>query len=600
MRVAGEAVGSHAIERGSLANSNYAITFTGANLTIVPLAVSVTVDTKTKTYGAVDPALTFTSNPSVGSSLANGDPIIFTGALTRVAGENVSANPYVIQQGSLNNSNYTITYIGANLTIAPLAVLVTVDTKTKTYGAVDPALTFTSIPAVGSSLANGHLINFTGALSRVSGENVSASPYAIQLSTLTNSNYAVTYVGANLSITPLAVTVTADARTKAFGSLDPALTFVSNPSVGSVLSNYQAINFSGSLVRDAGEAVGNYAIRQGSLNNTNYSISYTGTSFSINCSDAAVIQSDFNLGQGGGSTIPIVTKPSGTKSGDVLIVGLMYEKGSTTTVTSPAGWTLIRKTNQGNNIGMVTYYKVAGSSEPFSYTFALSSSPKWSIGISRIIGADAGNPIDTHSGNSGGQSSNVTAPSITTSSCNTLVLTFYTRKRDATWTAPVGTTEVYDYPNTQQGLTSNMMAYYIQSDKGATGNKIATASVSDYWVAQQIAIKSAQIVSGSSSARTSSQPETKVSEVQSGELTISAYPNPIVDRLSIQFPELTKQPPASTIHVFDHVGRSYAVNTIWHTENSSLEIDFYGMNKGLYIIRVHSEQGVQTLKVQKN
>ena len=72
-----------------------------------------------------------------------------------------------------------------------------------------------------------------------------------------------------------------------------------------------------------------------------------------------------------------------------------------------------------------------------------------------------------------------TAPSITTSVANALVLAFYTNKKDATWTPATGTTEVYDSPNTQQGLTSNMMAYYINTTAGATGSKTAKASKED-------------------------------------------------------------------------------------------------------------------------
>src|SRR5678815_449030 len=124
-----------------------------------------------------------------GSALANGETISFTGSLTRVAGESVGAK--AIQQGSLTNSNYTISYTGADLTITPLTVAVTAAAKTKVYGQVDPALTYTSVPAEGSALANGETISFTGSLTRVAGESVGAK--AIQQGSLTNSNYTISY-----------------------------------------------------------------------------------------------------------------------------------------------------------------------------------------------------------------------------------------------------------------------------------------------------------------------------------------------------------------------------------------------------------------------
>src|SRR6185295_8464106 len=209
----------------------------GGTFAITPLAVSVTADAKSKTYGDADPALTFVSSPAVGSLLANGDAISFTGALSRVSDENVGS--YAINQNSVANSNYTISYTGANLTIGSLAVSVTADAKSKTYGDVDPALTFVSSPAVGSLLANGDAISFSGSLSRVSGENVGT--YAINQSSVANSNYTISYTGANLTIGSLAVSVTADAKSKTYGDVDPALTFVSSPAVGSTLANGEAI-----------------------------------------------------------------------------------------------------------------------------------------------------------------------------------------------------------------------------------------------------------------------------------------------------------------------------------------------------------------------
>jgi hypothetical protein len=60
-RVAGNTVGSYAISQGTLAaGTNYALTFTGASLTITKRAASVTSAVATKVYGAPDPALTGT------------------------------------------------------------------------------------------------------------------------------------------------------------------------------------------------------------------------------------------------------------------------------------------------------------------------------------------------------------------------------------------------------------------------------------------------------------------------------------------------------------------------------------------------------------
>ena len=74
--------------------------------------MTVTAEAKSKTYGDADPALTYTG------ALHGTDT--FTGSLARVAGEDVGS--YAINQGTLSaGSNYTLTFVGANLTITRAA-----------------------------------------------------------------------------------------------------------------------------------------------------------------------------------------------------------------------------------------------------------------------------------------------------------------------------------------------------------------------------------------------------------------------------------------------------------------------------------------------
>jgi hypothetical protein len=256
---------------------NYTISYVDGALTVKKRLITITADAKAKTFGDVDPGLTYQITYG---SLVNGD--LFTGNLTRDAGENVG--PYAIRQGIVAlNGNYTLSYIGANLVIGQKPVPVTVNTgQNKTYGALDPVLTYTSNPAVGSTLPNGILVSFTGALARVVGENV--GPYAINQGTLANANYNISFTGADFAINPLPVTVKAGAgQNKMYGNTDPSpFTFTSTPAVGSSLPNGVTISFTGALTRVSGENVGAYALQQGSLDNTNYAITFVPYNFTIN------------------------------------------------------------------------------------------------------------------------------------------------------------------------------------------------------------------------------------------------------------------------------------------------------------------------------
>ena len=65
--------------------------------------------------------------------------------------------------------------------------------------------------------------SFTRQPERVAGENVGS--YAIAGHAGAGSNYALTFVGANLTINARAITVTADAKSKTYGDDDPTLTY---------------------------------------------------------------------------------------------------------------------------------------------------------------------------------------------------------------------------------------------------------------------------------------------------------------------------------------------------------------------------------------
>jgi gliding motility-associated-like protein len=263
IRIAGEDVGTYAINQNTLAlNNNYTLNYTGAILSITTKTITVTADAKSKAYGDADPALTYTSTPAlIGTD-------VFTGFLTRTAGENVGTRP--INQNTLAlSSNYVINYTGANLTIGAKTINVTADAQSKIYGDADPTLTYTNTPALTGTDV------FTGSLTRTAGEDVGT--HAINQNTLAlSSNYILNYISADLTITAKTITVTADAQSKTYGDADPALTYTSTPAL------VGADNFTGVLSRANGENIGTHAINQNSLAlSSNYILNYTGADLTI-------------------------------------------------------------------------------------------------------------------------------------------------------------------------------------------------------------------------------------------------------------------------------------------------------------------------------
>jgi hypothetical protein len=290
--VAGENVGLYAITVGTLAindgngGNNYTLTFVSNNFEIKKRAVQVTADAgQFKTYGDADPAA-FTYSITSGS-LAFTDT--FTGALSRVAGENVGL--YAITVGTLaindgnGGNNYTLTFISNNFEIKKRAIQVTADAgQFKTYGNADPAAFTYSITSGSLAFTD----TFTGALSRVAGENVGL--YAITVGTLAindgngGNNYTLTFVSNNFEIKKRAIQVTADAgQFKTYGDADPAA-FTYSITSGSLAFTD---TFTGALSRVAGEDAGLYAITIGTLaindgnGGNNYTLTFVSNNFEI-------------------------------------------------------------------------------------------------------------------------------------------------------------------------------------------------------------------------------------------------------------------------------------------------------------------------------
>ena len=98
---------------------------------------------------------------------------------------------------------------------------------------------------------------------------------------------------------------------------------------------------------------------------------------------AVTYQSQASATPSSGTTIT-VAKPSGTVEGDVL-VALVMVQGTTTqqSITPPAGWTAVG--GGGVPSGSVriggVWYRVAGGSEPASYTFTVAVTMNQSVGV---------------------------------------------------------------------------------------------------------------------------------------------------------------------------------------------------------------------------
>lgn len=164
----------------------------------------------------------------------------------------------------------------------------------------------TVAPPAGFEVSAGNTNGFAGQGNSIivgSGGTVSNTTVFVRLAADTDvgtysGNIVCSSVGASNAVVATApstvsarqITVTADFIAKNYGSEDPELTY----------SSSETAPFSGALVRDSGENVGSYRIRQGTLSaGSNYAIAFTENNFEISRKSLFITANDVTkqLGQ---------------------------------------------------------------------------------------------------------------------------------------------------------------------------------------------------------------------------------------------------------------------------------------------------------------
>jgi hypothetical protein len=172
-----------------------------------------------------------------------------------------------------------------------------------------------------------------------------------------------------------------------------------------------------------------------------------------------------------------INKPTGTVQDDVMIASIGV-RPETATITAPSGWALVRRINNttATQNSLAVYYKVAGASEPASYTWTIPSHTGAAGGIQTFSGVNTADPIDVEDGQTTAWGLVHATPSVVTTVADTMLVTSHTFSSPATWTPPSHMTERIDVSGGNQATEGN---YVLQAAAGATGTKTAYASTDD-------------------------------------------------------------------------------------------------------------------------
>src|SRR5262249_38735416 len=150
-----------------------------------------------------DTSASLTTQPTCSTSATAGSPV----------------GTYAITCSGAVDTNYTISYVAGTLTITPATLTVTANDTSRGYGAANPTFTVSysgfQNGDTSSVLSGSPSCSTTAAAS----SSVAGSPYPITCTqgTLSATNYTFTFVAGNLTINPVALTITANNQSKAYG-----------------------------------------------------------------------------------------------------------------------------------------------------------------------------------------------------------------------------------------------------------------------------------------------------------------------------------------------------------------------------------------------
>jgi hypothetical protein len=185
-------------------------------------------------------------------------------------------------------------------------------------------------------------------------------------------------------------------------------------------------------------------------------------------------------------------------AGDVMVAAIaMGNTGAATNpvFTPPSGWTLVRRSDHGNDTALLVYWHAVVAAEPTTYTWQFSTMIEGVAWISCYENVDLTTPIDVEQGGviaTTGPS--YAAPSITPTRPNTMLVVTYVShaptSTGTTWIAPAQTNQRVNFNNgtTRSGTSVDRLL----ATANPTGTPAAVASeAQDYALVESLALRQA-------------------------------------------------------------------------------------------------------------
>jgi hypothetical protein len=287
-------------------------------------ALTVTAENKSRVYGDVNPALTFTY-----TGFKNGETVAVLDsqptASVAASGNSTAAagTTHAITLSGGSDDHYSFNFVNGSLSITKATLTATADNKTREYGASNPATSITYTGFKNSETAS--VLDTPPTATIAASANATAgagTTHNITASGGTDNNYNYTYASGTLTITKASLNATADNKTREYGAGNPALTIsytgFRNSETSAVLDTQPTATLAATANNVAGAGTTHSITLSGGSDN-NYSFTFTHGTLSV--TKATLIATPENASREYGATNPAVTiNYTGFKNGETQAV----------------------------------------------------------------------------------------------------------------------------------------------------------------------------------------------------------------------------------------------------------------------------------------
>lgn len=178
------------------------------------------------------------------------------------------------------------------------------------------------------------------------------------------------------------------------------------------------------------------------------------------------------------------TYPAGLALGDVITVAFVQRGGASSAITTPSGWSHIRRTDNANSVSLDTFTKRSDGTETGTQNFTVTNGQDIEAVMfaRRSSTGTPATPLDVSSGATVSGTTAMACATVTTTSADDDVLSIVCARinsaTNVTYTPDAATTELTDQKRagTPNPGISIEVAYETVAAIGATTGRTATAS----------------------------------------------------------------------------------------------------------------------------